>query len=72
MRNKLLAGLKDEEANQNDQEEIDWDNLNSDELDSEDLDNLEQGKAIKQKTVVAKDYVEDVGKKLIENKKQQA
>ena len=73
MRGKLLAGLNDDDEENQEQDEVDWDNLNSDELDSEDLDNLEKGKGLKkEKNMVSKDYVEDVGQKLLDSKKQLA
>lgn len=79
-RKKLLSGLsgvKPEIANAKNLEDVDWDAINSDELNSEDLEALEQKagnnkKGSKLDIKFSKGFGEDVGKKLIENKKEKS
>ena len=79
-RQKLLSGLsggvRPEIANAENLEDVDWDAINSDELNSEDLDALEKkaGNPIQKKSNLdikfSKGFGEDVGKKLIDTKKE--
>ena len=83
-RKTLLSGLqedisKNRRGAQDSEDEVDFDDLNSDELNSEDLDKLERGEKInvdKKKKKLGTDIImdrdlgQDIGKKLLKEKKE--
>ena len=70
----LSTGVKKEIANAENIEDVDWDAIDSDQLNSEDLDALEKKTKEPKKSGLdvkfAKGFGEDIGKKLMEQKKE--